>query len=621
MVILTPDQRLRVFISSTMRELAAERAVVRSAIEGLRLTPVLFELGARPHPPRDLYVAYLRQSHVFVGIYWEQYGWVAPTQEISGLEDEYLAAAGMPKLVYLKTPAPNRHPRLAAMIQRIRADGVSYRSFESPPELASLVSDDLAVLLSERFQTEADRSGQDEAPDRRSRLPAPISRFVGRERELSELRRTLTDASTRLVTLVGPGGIGKSRLALQAAASVTDEFPDGAAAVMLDEVRSPELVPSAIAATLGVPEGFGRSPREALAAFVRERRMLLVLDNLEHVIDAVAPVVTDLLAAGAQLTVLCTSREILHLSGEHVFAVSPLPTAASADPVELIARSDAVQLFLDRARAARRGLVVDGEQLRTIAEICRRLDGLPLAIELAAARVRLMDPSEVLHRLNDRLGILTSGPRDLPERQRTLRDTIQWSYDLLGEQDRALLARLSVFTSGFSLDAAEVICADDQVPNVLETLASLVDKSLVQTDIAVPGAPRFAMLDTIRDFALEKLEATDETSRIRRAHARFYPRLALEIEPEARDHTEPRARVVHGRVGQFRYRHAVVDRPEAAGPSSRDGTGAVAVLVGTQPLPAGDRLDGGGPCTRRRTRSRGTGAREPGPRNALVRAR
>jgi predicted ATPase len=533
-VIQTPDQRLRVFISSTMKELEAERAAVRSAIERLRLTPVLFELGARPHPPRDLYLAYLRQSHVFLGIYWEQYGWVAPGQEISGLEDEYLAAADKPKLIYLKTPAQDRHPRLTAMIGRIQSDGLSYRSFRSADELAGLVSNDLAVLLSERFETVAAPSTAGEDSHPRWRVPAAASSFLGRDRELAELHALLVAPGTRLVTLVGPGGIGKTRLALQVATGMADSFPDGVAAVMLAAVRSADLVPSAIATALGVPERLGRSPLEALTAFLRPRRMLLLLDNLEQVVPA-APAVIELLSAAERLTVLATSREILRLSGEHVFAVPPLATAADTEPVEMLANSDAVALFLDRARAARRGLPLDEDQIRTAAEICRRLDGLPLAIELAAARVRLLDPVEILRRLEHRLGVLTGGPRDLPERQRTLRDTIQWSYDLLTEQDRTLFTRLAVFTGGFSLDAAEAVCADDRVPDVLEGLASVVDKSLVRTEGALDGMPRFAMLDTVREFALERLDATGEADRVWRAHAEFFLRFALQVEPEARE--------------------------------------------------------------------------------------
>jgi Domain of unknown function (DUF4062) len=232
MAIQTPDQRLRVFVSSTMNELAAERVAVKAAVERLRLTPVLFELGARPHPPRDLYLAYVRQSHVFIGIYWEQYGWVAPGQQLSGLEDEYTAAVDRPKLVYLKEPAHGRQPRLAEMLERISSDGLSYRRFSTPEELAALVADDLAVLLSERFGAAAGSVHGSEEVRHRPVVPTPVSRFIGRTRERAELEALLTDARPRLVTLVGPGGIGKTRLALQAekasaaADDLREDFPE-----------------------------------------------------------------------------------------------------------------------------------------------------------------------------------------------------------------------------------------------------------------------------------------------------------------------------------------------------------------------------------------------------------
>ena len=220
--IRTPDQRLRIFVSSTMKELASARAAARTAIERLRLTPVLFELGARPYPPRELYLAYLRQSDVFIGIYGQQYGWIAPDQQISGLEDEYLNADGMPKLVYVQSPAPDRDPRLSAMLSRIQSDGLSYRGFGTSEELGALIADDLALLLSERFELE----GEPPEAARPSRpLPTPASRFIGRDREKSTVRDLLTGSYARLVTLVGAGGIGKTRLALEVGACLLYTSP------------------------------------------------------------------------------------------------------------------------------------------------------------------------------------------------------------------------------------------------------------------------------------------------------------------------------------------------------------------------------------------------------------
>jgi predicted ATPase len=523
--IQTPDQRVRVFVSSTMQELAAERAAVRAAISGLHLTPILFELGARPHPPKALYLAYLRQSHVFLGIYGDQYGWIAPGERISGLEDEYLAAADKPKLIYVKTPARDRDPRLTAMIERIASDGLSYRRFDSAEELADLVVEDLAVLLSERFGPPEGAPPPPTPMPGRWQLPTLPSRLVGRAAELAELRRLLTAGDSRLVTLVGPGGIGKTRLALATADSVRTAFPDGVAAVMLAAVRTPEDVPAGVASALGLPETFGRAPADAVGDFLRPRRVLLVLDNFEQVVGA-SPLVGRWLAEAGRLRVLATSREVLNLTGEHVFPVPPLRVGDSGDAEDL-ARSDAVELFVDRARAVRPDLVVDPDLLRTIGEICRRLDGLPLAIELAAARVRMLDPDAILRRLDRRLELLTGGPRDVAARQQALSATIQWSYDLLGERDRVLFARLGAFAGGFFLDAAEAVCLDDAVVvDVLDGLGSLVDKSLIRTDGTVDGVPRFTMLETIREFAGDRLTESGESDRVLRFHAEYFERLA-----------------------------------------------------------------------------------------------
>src|ERR671910_2249315 len=239
--IRTPDQRVRVFISSTMKDLVDAPAAARAAIERLRLIPVLFELGARPYPPRQLYLAYLRQSDVFIGIYGQQYGWIAPGQEISGLEDEYRAAADKPKLIYVQSPAPDRDPRLAAMLTRVSSDGLSYRGFSQPEELTALIADDLAVLLSERFDIAAPPRDDVGERSRRARLPVPATPFIGRDHDLAELRALLTDGETRLVTLVGPGGIGKTRLAIEAAAAVERDF-GGAVIVELENVPSADLV-------------------------------------------------------------------------------------------------------------------------------------------------------------------------------------------------------------------------------------------------------------------------------------------------------------------------------------------------------------------------------------------
>ena len=527
--IRTPDQRLRIFVSSTMKELAGARAAARSAIERLRLTPVLFELGARPYPPRDLYLAYLRQSDVFIGIYGQQYGWIAPDQEVSGLEDEYLNAGGMPKLVYVQSPAPDRDPRLSAMLSRIQSDGLSYRGFGSSDELGTLIADDLAVLLSERFDL-GDEPPETRPPSRP--LPAPASRFIGREREKSIVRDLLTGGDARLVTLVGAGGIGKTRLAIEVGSGLLGKF-DGVVMVPLEEVSSADQVVSSIASSLGVPESPGQSLLDLVINYLRPRKMLLILDNFEQVVAA-AGVLGQFIAETDQVMLLVTSRERLRLSGERVVEVPPLQVPEAVDDTDVLRRSDAVELFIDRARAAGSNLDLDHDQLETIAEICRRLDGIPLAIELAASRTKVVGPEELLRRLDRRLSFLTGGPRDLPLRQQTLRSTIAWSHDLLDDSERRLFARLGVFAAGFSLEAAETVCVDDAVPAVLDGIASLVDKSLVRTEDPLHGQPRFTMLQVVRDFALEQLDALGETERLRRAHADYYQGVIIAAEPMLR---------------------------------------------------------------------------------------
>src|SRR5215467_6683677 len=260
-MIRTPDQRLRVFVSSTLEELAAERQAVRDAVSRLRLVPVMFELGARPHPPREVYRAYLAQSQVFIGIYWQRYGWVAPGEQVSGLEDEYLLSAGLPRLLYVKTPAPDREPGLAELLARIKNEGdVSYRRFADAAELQRLVEDDLAVLLSERFTLSQPQSGgaQGNAVPAVGALPVPLTPLVGREQEVAAVEALLRSEGVRLVTLTGLGGSGKSRLAVEAAGRLRPGFADGVRFIGLASVRSADLVSGAIAAGLGLNTSGGR---------------------------------------------------------------------------------------------------------------------------------------------------------------------------------------------------------------------------------------------------------------------------------------------------------------------------------------------------------------------------
>jgi hypothetical protein len=286
-IIRTPDQRLRVFVSSTLQELAAERAAARGAVAQLQLSPVMFELGARPHPPRDLYRAYLDQSHIFIGVYWQRYGWIAPGETISGLEDEYRLSAQHPKLIYLKQPAPDREARLKELLDRIRDDDTaSYKSFSTPEELQDLIINDLAVLLTERFEaTQITVSAPIET--RRSNLPLPPTPLIGRAAELATLRAWLLQEGANLLTLTGPGGAGKTRLALQLSIDLQDQFHDGVCWVSLASIGDPHLVVATIANAFDLRESAGgQALIQSLKRYLEDKRLLLVLDNFEQVVTA-----------------------------------------------------------------------------------------------------------------------------------------------------------------------------------------------------------------------------------------------------------------------------------------------------------------------------------------------
>ena len=541
-VINTPDQRLRVFVSSTLEELVAERLAVRDAVTRLRLVPVMFELGARPHPPREVYRAYLAQSQVFIGIYWQRYGWVAPGERISGLEEEYLLSAGLPRLLYVKTPAPGREPRLADLLARITDQGdVSYQRFTDAADLQPLVENDLAVLLSERF-TAARPAGSatpGEAVPAAGALPMPATPLVGREQEVAAVEALVRSESVRLVTLTGPGGSGKSRLAVEAAGRLRPGFADGVRFIGLASVPSADLVPGAIAAGLGLNTS-GSRLRADLVSYLR-RRLLLVLDNFEQVIDA-APLLAELLAAAPGLKMLVTSRSTLRLSGEHEFPVSPLPVppAGAARDAGTAGQYASVRLFTERAQAVAPGFRLTSQNVGAVAEICRRLDGLPLAIELAAARVRLLPPQALLTRLGDPMGVLTGGPRDMPERQRTLKNTLDWSFSLLSPGEQALFACLGVFAGTFGLPAAEAIWGDADGPDpedppgpVMDILTSLIDSSLVQAETR-GDEPRFGLLETIREYALARLRDSGAWQQAHDRHAAYFTALATPGEAELR---------------------------------------------------------------------------------------
>jgi predicted ATPase/DNA-binding CsgD family transcriptional regulator len=347
----------------------------------------------------------------------------------------------------------------------------------------------------------------------RAHLPEEPNSFIGRERELAELRQLLR--RTRALTLCGSGGIGKSRLALRLMATTAAEFPDGVWFVELADLRQPELVVSRIASVIGISEEAGRPLLDTLGDALRARRLLLALDNCEHLLDACAEVGRHLLASAPGLRLLVTSREPLSVAAETIWRVQPLSVSATASPGA--DRPEAVQLFADRAAASRPGFTVGPDNIAAVTSICRALDGMPLAIELAAARVRALSVEQISARLTDRFGLLTTGDRSAAPRQRTLRAAIEWSYELLTDRERALFRRLAVFT-GWSLEMAEQVCADEAIPaaDVFGLTAALVDKSLVVLDPELLGQARYRMLDTIREYAALRLEQAGESAQFRR---------------------------------------------------------------------------------------------------------
>jgi predicted ATPase/class 3 adenylate cyclase len=725
-VILTPDQRVRVFISSTLEELAEERAAALRAIRRLHLVPVWYESGARPHPPQSTYRAYLEQSQIFVGIYWQRYGWVGPGMEISGLEDEFRLAAGKPMLLYLKRPAPDQEPGLTAMIDGIRSAGAaSYRPFATARELERLLVDDLAVLLSESFadatvsidiprrspagpgepgggelpagtvtflltdiegstrlwETEPEamevalqqhdrllaevieshggavvtsrgegdsffavfhsavsaveaagacqlqlegevwptsaalpvrmglhtgevrvRGGDhvDYTPinrcarvraaahggqvlltkatrdlvaghlssgfelkdlgefrlrdlaipeliyqlthadlpadfppihtvaERTGNLPLQVSSFIGRARELE--RTTAAVEKARVVTLTGVGGVGKTRLALQVAGQVSPRFADGAWLCELAPVRDVAAVDDAVAAVFAVTAPAGLSTREALVEFLRGKQLLLVLDNCEHLLEAAAALAGVLQRSCERLVILATSREGLGIEGERLLPVPPLGVPSTDADLTAITQADAVRLFAERAAAVKPEFAVTAENAAPVAAAVRRLDGIALAIELAAARLAAMTPAELARRLERNFAVLGAGRRGTLPHHLTLRATIDWSYQLLAEPEQRLLARLSVFAGGCTLEAAETVCAGDGIDpdTVFELLASLVARSLVVTEEHGPET-RYRLLETIRQYGEERLTETGETDRWQARHADYYTGVLQQI--------------------------------------------------------------------------------------------
>src|ERR1700759_4245229 len=732
-VILTPDQRVRVFISSTLEELAAERVAARRAIQRLHLVPVWYESGARPHPPRSMYRAYLAQSQVFVGIYWQRYGWVAPGMDISGLEDEYRLAAGKPMLLYLKRPAPDQEPRLAALFDSIRAAGtMSYRTFATPRELERLLGDDLAVVLSESFRNAAegtaaprrspagrDEPGEAELPDgtvsfaftdiegstrlwetepaamarslvlhnqtfhaafghhggvvfstmgdgmavafssatgavkaaldaQRALMAAPwptetgvlkvriglhtdeavlsdgqyanrplnrcarlmaaahggqilmsdatealvrsqlpdgatlldlgehrlrdlagrmhifqlvhpdlpgvfpalrtldafagnlplqVSSFIGRARELEQTEAALGEAGVG--ALIGVGGVGKPRLALQVAEQVLPRFGDGPWLCELAPIRDAAGVDDAVAAGFSVTARGGHGTRDALVEFLRNKELLLVLDNCEHLLAGAAALAVALERSCARLVILATSREGLGIDGERLVPVPPFAAPGAGADLETITDAEAVRLFTDRADAVKPDFKVTAENAAAVAAVVRSLDGVALVIERAASRVPAMTPAELAPRLDRRFAVLAGGRRGAVERHQTLRAAIDWSFEVLNQPEQALLGRLAVFAGGCTLQAAETVCTGEGIDPgaAFELLAGLVAGSLVVAEQSGPQS-RYRLLETIRQYGEERLNQADETERWRARHASYYAGFPGQVREHDRDRDE-----------------------------------------------------------------------------------
>jgi predicted ATPase len=432
-------------------------------------------------------------------------------------------------------------------ILREQAEPIAVRNPDAPAPLCWAVERCLAKEPDKRYDSTRDLARElaairerfaEKAPRQVAARPAnlPVQRtaLVGRQKEVAAASELLLRQDVRLATVTGPGGIGKTRLAVQVASGLVEHFPGGIHFVPLAAISDPDLIPAMIVQTLGIREPGGKAPLEILKENLQESSsapMLILLDNFEHLVGA-APTVAELLAIGPHLKILVTSRAALHIYGEHEFPVPPLalPDPRALPQVDALARYPAVALFVDRAVAARPDFELTRENAAPVTEICARLDGLPLAIELAAARIKVLSPASLQARLASRLQLLTGGARDLPQRQQTLRAAFDWSYELLNAAEQKLFRRLSVFVGGCTLEGVEAVCdtKGDLGLDLLDGMASLVDKSLLQQVEPVKGESRFVMLQTIREYALEKLEASGEKPLTKRAHAAYCLVLAEE---------------------------------------------------------------------------------------------
>lgn len=478
-------------------------------------------------------------------------GYMSPEQacggEVDFRSDQFSFGSVLYEMITGRPAFQGRTPaEIMAAILRDQPERIGLRMLQAPAPLIWIVERCLAKDPKQRYTSTRDlahdlaavRDRLADVPARHSEprpsnLPVQRTVFIGREREAADLGQLLSREDVRLVTLTGPGGIGKTRLAVQVARESANQFPDGVCFVALSAIGERGLIASTIAQAVAVHESGNQSPQESLKEYLSglNQPMLLLLDNFEHLVSA-APLIADLLSIGPKLKVIVTSQAPLHVYGEHEFPVPPLalPDLESIPPLEVLSRLPAVALFVERAQAVKRDFALTKENAPAVAAICARLDGLPLAIELAAARIKLLSPSAIQARLESCLNLLTGGARDLPTRHQTLRGTLDWSYGLLNAAEQTLFRRLSVFVGGCTLEGVEAVCdtAGDLGLDGLDGMASMVDKSLVQQVEHVVGEARFVMLSTIREYALERLAACGDELATRRAHAAYCLVLAEE---------------------------------------------------------------------------------------------